>query len=295
MRRLAATFLAIATIWLSACSDSEPTHPDLGDGPPALWEIADAEGKVQGWAFGTIHALPDGVRWRTASFDQTVDQADALVVEVANLADDEATSAIFGALSKSPGQPALMSRIDPASRNALAHTLHSAGLEEADFSDTETWAAALTLAQVGRVGDPRNGADRALEAAFNDRRIVELEGAKRQLSIFDSLPEAEQADLLEAVLFELGERDEAPHAMARHWLTGDLDALFKHGDRGILGDPELRRALLVQRNFAWVEQIESLLASSQRPLIAVGAAHLPGEDGLLALLTERGYTVQRLQ
>ena len=54
--RLLAVGLALL---LAACDTQQDAAKE--DGPfPALWEIADSEGTVEGWMFGTIHALPDG-------------------------------------------------------------------------------------------------------------------------------------------------------------------------------------------------------------------------------------------
>ena len=42
-------------------------------------------------------------------------------------------------------------------------------------------------------------------------------------------------------------------------------------------------------------RIAQLLEAGQRPFVAVGTGHMIGEDGLPALLAERGYTVRRIQ
>jgi uncharacterized protein YbaP (TraB family) len=57
--------------------------------------------------------------------------------------------------------------------------------------------------------------------------------------------------------------------------------------------PELYQRLLIDRNIAWIPQIEAALAGSDDALIAVGAGHLPGEQGVLALLEAEGHTVTR--
>lgn len=48
--------------------------------------------------------------------------------------------------------------------------------------------------------------------------------------------------------------------------------------------------LVIKRNQRWAKAIP-LLIESQKAFIAVGAGHLPGEQGLLQLLIEKGYTV----
>jgi hypothetical protein len=83
--------------------------------------------------------------------------------------------------------------------------------------------------------------------------------------------------------------------LVESWLTGDLATIERRLQGGILTDPELRQTLLVERNQAWADRIAALLAQHRRPFVAVGAAHMLGDDGLPALLAARGYTVRRIQ
>ena len=59
--------------------------------------------------------------------------------------------------------------------------------------------------------------------------------------------------------------------------------------------PEIHRALLTDRNVAWAPRIEALLATPEIEFVLVGAAHLPGTDGLMALLQARGCTVEQVR
>ncbi len=52
-----------------------------------------------------------------------------------------------------------------------------------------------------------------------------------------------------------------------------------------------RGPVLTDRNAAWLPRIEQRLARPGLHFVAVGAAHLLGDDGLVALLRARGYTV----
>jgi uncharacterized protein YbaP (TraB family) len=62
----------------------------------------------------------------------------------------------------------------------------------------------------------------------------------------------------------------------------------------MLQDPELKAALLTDRNREWADRIVALLKTGKRPLIAVGAAHLAPPAGLPELLAARGYTIARV-
>ena len=59
--------------------------------------------------------------------------------------------------------------------------------------------------------------------------------------------------------------------------------------------PKLYEKLLVERNQKWVPIIESYFKTPETEFVLVGAAHLPGEYGLLKLLADRGYSINKLQ
>ena len=285
---------AALVLLLAACSQQPDTAK--AEGPyPALWEIADANGAVEGWMFGTIHALPDHTKWRSPRLDAVMGQADMLVVEVANLEDGAELSRLFEQMAFDRPAGPIGDRIDPDLRDEFEALLVKAKVRRTYFDPMESWAAALALAQVAQSAKSENGADRALLAAFDKREVVELEGARGQLAIFDSLPEAEQRDLLNAVLEESRAYDDGIGTLAQAWLEGDTKRLTDLTRQGILADPELEDALLIRRNASWAAQVENLLSASEKPLIAVGAGHLLGEEGLPKKLEARGYTVRRIE
>ena len=292
-RLLPSLCLAFALL-LSACGKQADTAK--AEGPyPALWEIADGQGAVEGWMFGTIHALPDDTRWRSPKLDEIIGQADMLVVEVADLGDGDELSKIFEGMAFDHPAGPIAKRIDPELTDEFETLLTRANVRRAYFDPMESWAAALALAQVAQSAKSENGADRALLAAFDKREVVELEGARGQLAIFDRLPESEQRDLLNAVLRESQDYDDGMGTLAKAWLAGDTEQLTKLTRRGILADPELEQALLLDRNANWAAQIENLLSAKDKPLVAVGAGHLLGDAGLPAMLEARGYTVRRIE
>jgi uncharacterized protein YbaP (TraB family) len=48
--------------------------------------------------------------------------------------------------------------------------------------------------------------------------------------------------------------------------------------------------LLNNRNHNWVEKLKTIMPKSS-VVVAVGAGHLPGEQGVINLLRKAGYTV----
>lgn len=286
---LLAFFLALA-----ACG--EELSEGAGHAPsPLLFEITDGEGEVQGWMFGTIHALPDGTVWRTKALEEANAQSDFLIVEISNLGDRAAVSKVYNQLaSNDPPGPFLL-RVDRTRKAELKALLRRSSFSEADFDEVETWASALMLAQLAKSGKSENGVDRAIIRDFRGRDILEFEGARKQLSIFDRLAQEDQRDLLHGVMDEIAKAKVEPGALRKAWLQGDEETLIKATQSGIMADPELYEAMLVKRNQDWLAQLLPILSKEAKPMVAVGAGHLIGPDGLPALLEQEGYIINRIQ
>lgn len=285
MKRLA----VLIALVLAACA------PKPQPANPALWRV-EGPGGERGWLFGTIHSLERPALWRTAKVDAALRDADVIVVEVGNLADDKALQRTFAALSRSPGLPPITARIDPALRPRLEQVMRKAGARETAFAGVETWAVALSLARASQSrDDAANGIDRAVLAASGNRRVVELEGAAYQLGLFDALPEQDQRDLLNAVLRDAGAIDSEGGDLSAAWRRGDMNAIEGATRKGMLADPKLRQALFVGRNRAWADKVAAMLKLDAHPLVAVGAAHMAGPEGLPAMLAAQGFKVTRVQ
>lgn len=291
---VAALLAPVLALALAGCGEAPGEGADGPPPSPILYEIASADGAVEGWMLGTIHALPPGTRWRTPAITRVVESADLLVVEIAALGDRDTMARTFAALAATPSLPPLDRRLPAPLHAPLAELLDRGDMDAADFTATESWAAALMLAQIDAEGDPAHGVDRALIREFPASKVRELEGARAQLAIFDALPEADQRDLLAAVVTEAGNAKARGSELREAWLTGDEAALAAAGSTGFMADPELREALLLARNRRWDAVIAALLDDQPRPLIAVGTAHLVGPDGLAAMLRARGYRMSRI-
>ncbi len=279
----------VLSLSLSGCSAGEDPAT------PALWQ-ADCPGERQAWLFGTVHALERPAGWRGEIIDNAMSASDLLMVELADPGDGKAGAAIWERLAKSPGQGSLTARIAPDQREKLGTVLSKSGLDDTDFAEVETWAAALTLASAtSRHLDSGNGIDRAVIAAMRGKRIEELEGRLGQLSIFDSLPEKEQRDLLNAVVLDAARDGDEAADIAAAWRRGDMTAISRATTNGMLADPQLREALFTARNRSWSARVLAAMDRGSKPFVAVGAAHLAGPQGVPALLRASGCAVERAQ
>jgi hypothetical protein len=289
-------------LFAAGCSkpqDAPIAAPD-NQSKPAFWAISDNGGEPQAWLFGTIHVLPPDTDWQSNELDSTIRSSDFLVLEASGLEDEQATAKIFTNLGVSRSSPPLTSRIDPALRPKLDSVIAKGKVSAHVLDYMDSWAAALMLASSMSAGlglESDEGVEQFLTRRYtaDNKPIVGLETITSQLSIFDQLPESEQRAMLNAVLRESSNNRERFESMFAAWRDGRVDDLRQGDNEGILASPLLRERLLDGRNRQWTEQIAVMLKNQSRPLIAVGAAHLPGKQGIVALLQAKGYKLNRVQ
>ncbi|MCB2051890.1 MAG: TraB/GumN family protein [Novosphingobium sp.] len=264
---------------------------------PAFWQVDGPNGE-RGYLLGTIHRLPAHVEWRGKVIDAALGDAGMLVLETADVGEPAKMQAIFERLAYSPGRPLLKDRVLAADRPHLSTLMEKAGYKTGDFRSIETWAAALILAQAlqdDSDGGVANGVDAQLMALAGARPVKELEGSAAQLAVFDTLAEQDQRDLLGAIVREADNSREKADLLDKAWMTGDMAAIAREADTGMMADTELRDALLMRRNARWANMVDAWLRAGERPFLAAGAAHMAGAEGLPALLELRGWTVKRVQ
>ncbi len=297
IRTIPLLFAAIASLAVAACGSGATSEVVAisGEKPnPIFYEISNSLGRTEGWMLGTIHALPDDTEWQTPAIRKAIEDADRAVVEVVDLTNSQGLAETFVRLGTSPEQGSLSLRVAREYREPLDEMVEQSEFSQAQFYDTETWAAAIMLARLGAVGKPRNGVDRYVISQFRDRQVYGFELAHEQLGIFDRLAEQDQRELLEGTVQEWQASRDNPGQLTKAWFAGDEAALLEVTETGIMADPEIRDALLVQRNKDWLPIILKHLDDPGRPLIAVGTAHLVGPDGLKTMLEGEGYTVTRV-
>lgn len=286
--RLAQFLVAPLLLLVAACGSAEP----------ALWRVdkADAaEGaEPAAYLFGTIHALPRGLDWQGSTLDAALEDADVLVVEIEKL-DPAQSRRIFEELAVDITLPPIDERVSPVWRDELDEVMDEAGADPEQFHYIETWAAALTLSTMLQARsnlDPDAGVDKILTAQWPGK-VVGLETIEEQFRIFDQLSGNEQQALLESMVRQADEME--PNALSDAWKNGDVEQLSALMDMGFEENSALRAAMLGRRNQRWIGPIINQIQSGKQPFVAVGAGHMGGSDGLIALLEGRGYRVTRIQ
>ena len=123
-------------------------------------------------------------------------------------------------------------------------------------------------------------------AEKNKMTTLGLETIQMQMDLVNEVPYEEQVKLL---LEGLTTDNSEYNTMLNCYLKQDLNKLGELMNDAELS-PEFNANFLVKRNQNWIPQISKMV--QEKPIfIAVGAGHLPGEQGVLKLLQEAGYTV----
>lgn len=257
---------------------------------PAAWVVRDADTEIT--LFGTIHALPKGTDWLSPGVAARFDTADTLVLE-AVMPDDPTTLApVVNRIGMPPGVRPLAERLPAAALPRLTAAAVIAGVPMAALDRMDGWLVAMTLSNAALTGvgiDAAAGVEPALTARARGRNvaIIGLETAEQQLGFFAGLPEVDQTAMLLATIDEVGNARKGFDNLVRYWQAGDVDAIARDFDRETRATPLLRQRLLVTRNQRWADWIVGVMRRPGKLFIAVGAGHLGGPDGLLALLAAR--------
>ncbi|MDX1407066.1 MAG: TraB/GumN family protein, partial [Saprospiraceae bacterium] len=116
-----------------------------------------------------------------------------------------------------------------------------------------------------------------------------LETMEYQISVFDSIPYKDQAQMLVETIRMENEGNEQFEEMMRAYKAQDIDGLYAM----TTGESELGEyegLLLDDRNANWIAGMKEYMSNGP-VFFAVGAAHLGGPEGVIRLLRNEGFTV----
>ena len=268
------------------------------DGSPALWVLRDEDSTI--YLFGTVHLLRPETAWHSDVVDQAFASADQVVFEISNPDDQAAVIPLVEQHGLAPDDR-LTLKINAGELTLLDNAARSVGLTAAQMDPFRPWLAALTLsvAPLQAAGyDPASGVELILKARAEEmgKPVSGLETIDEQIRILAGFPEDGQMAFLRSVL---GDYEKAPVELDRlvaAWAAGDVEALEAIGVTPMREESEpFYQTLLVRRNANWAGQIDTMMDGEGVIFIAVGSAHLAGDDSVQAMLEQRGYTVERVQ
>ncbi len=257
-----------------------------------LWQVRAADGDIS-HLFGTIHVADEEIVALPAAVNDRLDASNTFVMEVIPEAEEILEMATMMYFSDGGKLDALVSK--PLYQRVV-EILAAYNLPEEAIVAMRPWSAYLTMSYPA---DMRQVLDlRLLEQAQAAGKDVHgLESLVEQGQIFSELPTADQVQLLADTACHHARMQEDMETMKRLYLARDLKGMFVYGQQQAFADntlyEQLAERLLTKRNGLMAERMQPYLKDGGA-FIAVGAMHLPGKEGILNRLAERGYLVQRI-
>ncbi len=291
---------------IRAATDATPFARGL------LWQATRGTEKIT--LLGTYHFDDPRHAAIMARVAPLIDSASSVLVE-AGPAEEAALKADLArnpALMVIRSGPTLPESLGPPDWQALSDAMKARGMPPFMVAKLRPWYVTMLLAV-----PPCAMADQAALAAGGlDQRVMARAKAKgialrglephdTVLRLFDAMSQDDQLGLIRQALATEAQAEDYAVTLADSYFAEDARLIWelgRHAARATAGytaeqvahDFDAMEALLMtSRNRAWIPVLEQAAASG--PVFAAfGALHLSGKTGVLRLLQERGFTVERL-
>lgn len=284
MKKISSTFVLII-VFVTSVFAQQPKSS-------LLWEITGNNLQQPSYLFGTIHIIceedfffPDIVKEKFSNANQVfleLDMDDPMMMmkmmkmlqlpkgqTIKQLFADSAAYAVFDKKYKEiTGTPAMM--FNTFKPFMLMSMLAQKSLNCANSESYEQTFMAL--------------------AATLKKDIKGLETMEDQIAVFDSIPDSTEIANLQIMLKDFDKQVAEFKKLVAVYKTQDVDAMYRYTNQS----PELMGAeeeLLTKRNSKWIPVMKASMEKGNT-FFAVGAAHLGGDIGVIALLRKQGYTVR---
>lgn len=261
------------------------------EGQSLLWKV-EKEGEAPSYVFGTIHVLPQSDFELDEKIRTALDESDELVLEM-DMSDPTLQTRMMQMAAMSDGQTLdkLMSEEDYALLDKKLRKV--AGIPLGQVSTYKPFMISTFLLSE-YVGSQPASFELALMTMASQREmpISGLESLELQMAVFDSISYESQAeDLLEMVRDSV-EMRKLFRSMIEEYKAEDMTGLYATTEDYFDSEEEMEY-LLYRRNREWVETINEKFGEKTY-FIAVGAAHLGGDQGLIELLRKDGYRINAI-
>ena len=278
---------------LMAAARLLPPYAEEAKSAPLVYRVTDRAGRGL-YLLGTIHAGRPDAYPLGGAVEEAYRNASILAVE---LDLDACGGRLPGASLMYGPEDGIQKHLSP---ETFALGVESFGVPEAALRRMKPamWYSLAENQIILKAGlDAAAGVDcRLLKKARQDgKRIDELETVEGQLAALLAIPEDVIDCEVRAMLTCPEESAKGMRALFEAWRQGDkaaLLSLLEESEDG--GGDGLSDVLIDSRNDGFEEQALQYLHSGETALIAVGAFHIIGKNGLAEKLARRGFTVEEI-
>ena len=270
---------------------------------PLVYRVTDGQGHTL-YLLGTIHVGNEAMYPLGSAVEEAYQNADVLAVELDLYAYG---GNLFGTLKTAFG---LMYGLQDNIKNHLSPETYALGVESFGMPEIALqrmkpamWYSLAENYVIEKAGlDATKGVDYGLlkQAHKEGKRIDELESLEAQMATLLAIPEEVIDYEVHAMLTYPEESAQGLLMLFEAWRQGDEAALRTLLEVSTEGEElsdayeEYSDMLIDSRNDGFEEQAVAYLNSGETALIAIGAFHIIGENGLAEKLARAGYTVEEI-
>ena len=276
-------------------SPAQPTPVSFDSG--LLWKIShpSAQDIAPSHLFGTIHSEDPRVLQIPTKVRDAFDASSHFCMEV--VFDARTSLTLAQSMVYQDGQE-LRSILGGMLFNKVAVLMAGHGITKPALIQMKPWAVFTTLSSPKKKTGVFLDVTLAEQAKQQGKPVCGLETAEEQVAVFEAAPTEDQVVLLHETVRQYPELPKQFAQLLDRYLARDLAGLVTLSEENIPKDPEVKRVyqtllkrLLDQRNTRMRERMMAKLEVGGA-FIAVGALHLPGENGLLHMLHGQGFTLE---
>ena len=264
----------------------------------SIFKVSDGEQHL--YVGGTIHLLRSQDMPLPDAYWQVYSVADELMFEtdILSLSQLSIQTKLMQKLMLPPKQD-LAAQISDATYLRIQQYLQANQMPTFSFDrySAEGVYMQINSIEMLKAGFIQPGVDSLLaqQAKTDAKPRLSLETIEQQMQLLSQLGEPADS-LIMQTLNELPNMPKQVEQMMQAWRTGDTGLM----QQTILTPmqrflPNLYQRLLVERNQQWIPLIEQQLMDAQVEFVLVGAAHLYGEQSVIALLQAQGYVVEQVR
>ncbi len=259
-----------------------------------VWKVTGPGGKTL-YLGGSVHRLRSIDYPLPSAFNRAFEASNRLVGEVDEKSIDALSKTLMSEGHYAKGD-SLKNHVDPRTYDYLRRVFALMKIPETFYSTMRPWLLVVFFEQTSHRNYSNDfGVERFLfqRAKANSIPVSGLESVREHLAVYSGLSDRQSEALLLL--------DFIPHAtggttvedIIQAWRRGDVDRLARLNSEEFRDFPAFGERMVAARNRRWIPKIESYLKSGNTYFVVVGAGHMGGPEGLLALLRARGYQIEQ--
>ncbi len=288
---------------------AQPAPAAEGEIDPLFWEVSSDSFSGKVYLFGSIHAAREDAYPLPEHIRNAFDASDALAVECDTIEFEKSTSrqiASLRAMAYLDGTT-IADHISPENYEKAVALLTQldAYVPQYDIYKPCMWTSAMDSYIIEKAGLSYDfGLDNNLmqQAKSIGKQVLEIESVEFQYGMLGGFSDGLQELMLEDYLYDgaLDEQAEGLKELYEEWSKGNASALIDDADEDDMAEmTEEERALYVEyntqmltnRNARMADAAESYMRRGMKVFLVVGSAHMVGDEGIVKLLRDRGFTV----